>query len=198
MIFVQNTNQDSIKMKRLLSLVLLMAALTAGTTATAQESAAANAQSETRQRLTREQLADTQARRIAGELAFDKATTEKFVATYAKCQKEVWALGPQHKPQGGRMGKPNGKPAAAQGNTAAKPAAPQSTEEEAGKQLQERFDRSQKMLDIRQKYYKEYSKFLTQKQIERVYQIERQMLQQLAKKRRPQGQRPQGQRPAKK
>ncbi len=174
-------------MKRLLSLVLLMAALTAGTTATAQESAAANAQSETRQRLTREQLADTQARRIAGELAFDKATTEKFVATYAKCQKEVWALGPQHKPQGGRMGKPNGKPAA-----------PQSTEEEAGKQLQERFDRSQKMLDIRQKYYKEYSKFLTQKQIERVYQIERQMMQQLAKKRRPQGQRPQGQRPAKK
>lgn len=183
-------------MRRLLSLVLLLT-LTAGTAASAQESATVNQQTEKRQRLTREQLADAQARRIATELAFDKATTDKFVTAYAKCQKEVWALGPQHKPQGARPGKPKGSTATAQGNTETKPAAPQGTEEEAGKQLQQRFDRSQKMLDIRQKYYKEYSKFLTQKQIERVYEIEHKMLQQLAKKRRPQGQRPQGQRPAK-
>ena len=32
---------------------------------------------------------------------------------------------------------------------------------------------SEKILDIRQKYYKKYSEFLTQRQIQRVYEIEK-------------------------
>jgi hypothetical protein len=49
-------------------------------------------------------------------------------------------------------------------------------------------ERSQKILDLREKYYKKYSAFLTQKQIERVYELERKAMQRLSKR----GQRGQG------
>ena len=41
------------------------------------------------------------------------------------------------------------------------------------------------MLDIRKKYYKEYSKFLTQNQIKRVYELEQQMKKRLFKPQQP-------------
>ena len=41
---------------------------------------------------------------------------------------------------------------------------------------------SEKILDIRQKYYKKYSQFLTQQQIQRVYELERQMMKRFAQK----------------
>ena len=41
---------------------------------------------------------------------------------------------------------------------------------------------SEKILNIRQKYYKKYSQFLTQQQIQRVYEIERQMRKRFAQK----------------
>lgn len=49
---------------------------------------------------------------------------------------------------------------------------------------------SEKILDIRQKYYKEYSKFMTQKQIQRVYEIEKNMMKRFAKRKGKNGQRP--------
>ena len=39
---------------------------------------------------------------------------------------------------------------------------------------------SEKILDIRQKYYKKYSQFLTQQQIQRVYEIEKNMMRRFA------------------
>ena len=56
-----------------------------------------SAQSNNQQRLSREELAEKQARHIAHELALDDATTQKYVATYCAYQKEVWALGPRVK-----------------------------------------------------------------------------------------------------
>ena len=44
-----------------------------------------------------------------------------------------------------------------------------------------RMEQSQKILDLREKYYKEYSKFLTQKQIERAYELEQQTMRRLAR-----------------
>ncbi|MDE6151407.1 MAG: hypothetical protein K2G12_05405, partial [Prevotella sp.] len=55
------------------------------------------------------------------------------------------------------------------------------TDAEVEQALKGRFEHSQKILDIRQKYYKEYSKFLSQKQIKRVYEIEKQMKTRLAR-----------------
>ena len=46
--------------------------------------------------------------------------------------------------------------------------------------MKQRFERSQKILDLRKKYYDIYSTFLTQKQISRVYEIERDMMRRLA------------------
>ncbi len=101
------------------------------------------------QRMSREQLAETQAKYIARELAFDDNVTRQFIDTYCNCQKEVWALGP-------RSGKTDS--------------------------MQERFDRSQKLLDIRQKYYRQYSVFLTDRQIENVYKLERRMMHRMQSK----------------
>ena len=49
---------------------------------------------------------------------------------------------------------------------------------------------SEKILNIRQKYYKEYSKFMTQKQIQRVYEIEKNMMKRFSQHRGKKGQRP--------
>ena len=110
------------------------------------------------QRMSREQLAEKQAKHIAQELSFDEATTQRFIETYCACQQEVWALGPRQK---------------------AEPA----TDEEAEQAIKERFERSRAVLDLREKYYEEYSKFLTQKQILRVYELEHQSMDRLHKHR---------------
>ena len=95
------------------------------------------------------------------QLAFSDDVTAKFVSVFCQQQQEIWALAPRL----GRM-------AAA-------------TDEE---QIQQRFDRSEKILAIRKKYYKEYSQFLTQAQIKRVYEIERQTMKRFAKKAKRQAQ----------
>ena len=142
-------------MKTIMKLWLVAALMMIGT-------ATISAQNNKRQRLTREELADKQARHIAQTMAFDEATTKQFVETYTACQKEIWALGPRMK--GARK----------QANTQ------QQTEAEAKEDIAMQFERSEKLLQIRQKYYAEYSKFLTQNQIKRVYVLERQMMKRLA------------------
>lgn len=57
------------------------------------------------------------------------------------------------------------------------------SEQDNEDRIKQRFAMSEKILDIRQKYYKEYSKFLTQTQIEKVYEQERRMMNRLAKRR---------------
>ena len=110
-----------------------------------------------KQRMSREQLAEVQAKHIAGELAFSDAVTGKFVKTFCDCQKEIWALGPRPRPDKQGM-----------------------SEQENEERIKQRFAMSEKILNIRQKYYKEYSKFLTQTQIEKVYEQERKMMNRLA------------------
>ncbi|NPD81826.1 hypothetical protein HPS57_07540 [Prevotella sp. PINT] len=116
---------------------------------------AANKDKQKRVAMTREQLAEKQAKHIAEAMAMDDATANRFVKTYGECQKEVWALSPKR----GKGMRRN---------------APGMTDAEAEQSLKADFDHSQKILDIRKKYYKEYSKFLTQKQIKRVYELEKQ------------------------
>ena len=119
------------------------------------------AQVSEKQRMTREQLAEKQAQHIAHDLELDDATTAKFVATYHEYQKELWAIGP--------------RPKRVKGET--------QSEEQAEAQMQQKFARSQRILDLREKYYKKYSTFLTQLQIQRVYEIERSMRKKLMQRR---------------
>ena len=113
-----------------------------------------------KQRMTREQLAEAQAKHISHELALDDATCKKFIDTYIDYQKEVWALGPRLK----------------------KHDKDSQTDAEAEQAIKQRMERSQKILDLRKKYYQRYSQFLTQRQIERVYELERRDMQRLSKR----------------
>lgn len=111
------------------------------------------------QRMNREQLAEKQAKYIAGQLTLDETTTQRFVETFCAYQQEVWALGPK------RQAEPT-------------------NDEEAEQAIKERFQRSQQILALREKYYDEYSKFLTPSQIQQVYKLERQAMNRLAKHKR--------------
>ena len=113
-----------------------------------------------KQRLSREQLAEVQAKHIAHDLGLDDKTSSKFIDTYTQCQKEVWALGPRPRHKKGDV----------------------VSDAQTEQMIKQRFEMSEKILDIRQKYYKKYSQFLTQQQIQRVYEIERQMMKRFAQK----------------
>ena len=115
-----------------------------------------------RQRMSREQMAEMQAKHISRQLALDDATSQKFIETFSAYQKEVWAL----RPQGKEMRK----------NRA------EMTDAEAEKAIKDQFDHSQKILSLRQEYYKKYNTFLSAKQIQRVYDLEKQAMNRLAKR----------------
>lgn len=107
---------------------------------------AAMAQDNSRQRLSREELATKQAQYIARELALDESTTNKYVETYCQYQREVWALGPRK-----------------------------------GLTTEQRLDRSQKILDLRKKYYHIYSGILSEQQIDKAYKLEKKLLDRMGK-----------------
>ena len=102
----------------------------------------------------REELANKQAEQIASALAFDKNTSKQFIDTYCRYLKETWEARSE---KGTRKG-------------------PARTDEEIEQAIQARFERSQKLLDLRKKYYEEYRKFLTPTQIQRVYDQERKIM----------------------
>ena len=137
-------------------LALAIAMVTVGTSAYAQKNE--------RQRMTREELAETQARFIAKEMAMDDSTATRFVETFCQFQKEIWALGPRPKRDTSHL-----------------------SDKEAERAMNERFAHSQKILDLRKKYYLKYCKFLTPSQIERVYELERGIMNRLVNRSKNKG-----------
>lgn len=103
----------------------------------------------------RQQMAETQARHIARQVPLNDKKTARFIPVYCRKQQEIWALAPQRRRQ------------KQQGNG----------NDEAQADIEARFSRSEKVLAIRKKYYKEYRRFLTPKEIERVYELEKQLMQ---------------------
>ena len=85
-----------------------------------------------KQRLSREQLAEKQAQYISRNLGLDEKTNAKFIETYTDCQKEVWALGPRPHHKKGEM----------------------KMDAQTEQEIKQRFEMSEKILNIRQKYYK--------------------------------------------
>ena len=120
----------------------------------------ASARNNNNRRKNRQEFVQIKAKHIADELNLDEATTAKFVETYCACEKEIWESRPDVKSD----------------RTSA-------TDAEAEAAIMARFDHSQKILDIRRKYYNEYKKFLTPLQIEQVYSWEHKMMNKLSKKR---------------
>lgn len=142
------------KMKKLMMVcVMIMASVTL---AMAQQ----NNNGKERKRPNMEQFTQMQANRIAQQLAFDDKTTKKFVEAFCNCRKEIAAT---------RIPHPKKKPG-------------EMTDGEVDKNIKAKFQQSRKILDIREKYYNTYSKFLSPKQIQRVYDLERNDFNHFAKK----------------
>ena len=115
-----------------------------------------------RKRMTIEQMTDMQANKIIGDLGLDDKTAAKFKDVYAKYMKEMNDLRKEGMDfrMRGRIQK---------GDTWAKMKMQMPTDAEVDKMMRDRFKQSRKMLDIREKYYDEFRKFLSPKQVEKVY-----------------------------
>ena len=141
-------------MKKILGILMMVVAMM-----TVSTSVFAQAPNQ-KQRLSREQLAEKQAQYIAHDLGLDDKTSSKFIGTYTEYQKEIWALGPRPHHKKGEM----------------------KSDAQTEQEIKQRFEMSEKILNIRQKYYKKYSQFLSQQQIQRVYELERQMMKRFAQR----------------
>lgn len=124
---------------------------------------------ERKERPTAEQMMQRQTDHMVKALMLDDATVAKFTPVYEKYLKELRECR--------MMGhKPRVKKEATQGvnASAAKDAPkPAMTDAEIAKILKDQFAQSRKMLDVREKYYNEFSQILSQKQIMRIYQMEK-------------------------
>ena len=108
-------------------------------------------------RPTMEQIIQMQSQRIVDELGLDDKTAAKFAEVYKKYMKEMDDLRKQYMPVKSDFKKD-------------KPSMPKSlTDAEVDKMMRDRFVQARKMLDVREKYYDEFRKFLSPKQVQKVY-----------------------------
>ncbi len=119
------------------------------------------------ERRTPEQIDEMQANHIATRLKLDDENKAKFVTVYCSLQKAMRDLDSKNIRTTQSM-----------------------SDEEVENAILSRFDRSQKILDIRRRGYDEYRAFLSPKQIEQVYQLEKQTKKRLAERHSKKGERP--------
>ena len=143
------------KMKTKYFFVLLVACFMGTQVMSAQHHE--NGQRQPRKRMTIEQMTDMQANKIIGDLGLDDKTAAKFKDVYKKYIKEMDDLRKEYMPK-----KPDFKPGEDK-------TPPMPTDADVDKMMRDRFKQSRKMLDIREKYYDEFRKFLSPKQVEKVY-----------------------------
>ena len=133
---------------RIIALAMFMVCMSMG--ANAQ-----NKQKKDGSRMSVEQLTELRAKRIAQALALDDATAQKFTTTFCACQKELYAANKAMKENKGKKRS-------------------EMTDAEIETIQKDRFKQSRKLLDLREKYYGEYRKFLSARQVRRVYELEKQ------------------------
>lgn len=116
-----------------------------------------------RRQFNREQMQAMQVNQIIKGLALDDATAAKFAPVYKSYMEEMRATRTMN------ARKSDGK----QNATDKKTPKPVPTDAEVEQSIKARFAQSRKMLDIREKYYNELRKFLTPKQIQKMYNMEK-------------------------
>ena len=107
-------------------------------------------------RMTLEQMVDMQAGKIVIDLGLDDKTAAKFTDVYRKYMMEMDKVRKEYMPERPKVKPEDGKPH-------------MPTDAEVDKMMRDRFKQSRKMLDIREKYYDEFRKFLSPKQVQKVY-----------------------------
>lgn len=119
-------------------------------------------QKRSRKRMTMEQMAEMQAGKLVGEMGLDDKTAAKFTDMYKKYMKELNDVRKESMEDFKRR-------MAQKNKDGQKPKMQPPTDAEVDKMMRDRFKQSRKMLDIREKYYNEFRKFLTAKQVQKVY-----------------------------
>ncbi|MDR0891272.1 MAG: hypothetical protein LBN24_01485 [Mediterranea sp.] len=151
---------------------VLMAALMMGSqmSLSAQEQKKENAPKH--QRPTQEQIAQMQTNQMVRTLMLDDATTAKFTPLYQAYLKELRdarMAGRKQWMEQRKAGKDQGTDATARKQ---QPKAGM-TDAQIAAMIKNRFAQSRKLLDIREKYYADFSKMLSQKQILKMYELEK-------------------------
>ena len=144
------------KMKTKYFFVLMVAVLMGTHVMNAQNATNKRTDKRMRPRMTMEQLAEKQAAKIVTDLGLDDKTAAKFTEVYQKYMKELDDVRKEFPLYGVK-----GMKAKAQASIP--------TDEEVDKMMRDRFKQSRKMLEVREKYYDEFRKFLSPKQVQKVY-----------------------------
>ena len=135
-------------------LVMMVVAVLMGTQVMNAQDSKEQVERRGRKRMTMEQMVNMQANKIIGDLGLDDKTSAKFKDVYAKYLKEMNDLRKEYMPKRPEAGK--------------KPSMP--SDAEVDKMMRDRFKQSRKILDVREKYYDEFRKFLSPKQVQKVYE----------------------------
>jgi len=113
---------------------------------------------------------------IVKALELDDAAAAKFTETYKAYREDAKALRPTPAGEGKKF--------------------EDKTEAEAEIEIQQQFEYNQKLLDLRKSYFSKYREFMTPKQIQKFYRMERRMNDHARDRRGPGGNRgPKGPRP---
>ncbi len=142
-------------MKTKLMMVLMAFVMTGGLHVSAQE----KKDRPDRPRMTPEEMMQRESKRMARALLLDDAAAAKFTAVYENYLKEINDCR-QERRQALGAGRQ-----AATGEARAFP-----TDEELEKQALDGFAHKRKMLDIKEKYYKEFRKFLSPRQVQKIFE----------------------------
>lgn len=123
--------------------------------------------SQEKKRPDREKIQAMQCSQVVKALMLDDATAAKFTPVYTQYLKEL------SESRIGNSRKPRAKDATTTESAQKMEPKPIPTDAEVEKTIKDRFAQSRKMLDIREKYYDEFRKILSPKQIMKIYQLEK-------------------------
>ena len=154
------------KMKTKYFFVLMVAVLMGTQVMNAQNEQNKRTDKRMRPRMTMEQVAEMQANKIVNDLGLDDKTAARFTDVYKKYMKEQDDVRKEF-PLYGVNGMKARVSKDEDGKMKAQAVVP--TDEKVDKMMRDRFKQSRKMLEIREKYYDEFRKFLSPKQVQKVY-----------------------------
>lgn len=139
---------------------VMMAALLIGSQAISAQN---KERKDNKQRPTAEQMMQRQTNQMVKTLMLDDATAAKFTPVYENYLKDLRECRMMN-----RKERTNDR-----GTEAKQAPKPVPTDAEIEKQIKDQFAQSRKILDVREKYFNEFSKILSPKQILKIYQTEK-------------------------
>ena len=110
-------------------------------------------------RPTREQMVEFQCMKLVEELALDDATADRFVPVFKAYKNDIFAVKQKYQPAKKEV-EPGAEPA-------------RKTDAEIEQMILNRFAQSREIVDVRESYYKKFRAFLSPRQIQKIYDQEK-------------------------